>query len=489
MQKSTITCFIFALTATLFISACSTRPLITEQDILQKSHELETLTKPKKVQNVRYADEPYLGSTSITLTQTDKSLSRHITLNMVGSLSDICSSATTISGLSWYVEDEKSLSEHIKYAGTIESFCRYLSLRFGYVWRYDDETNSIIFSRFATRTFTLLAAAGTINYKNQITNESEGSSDSDSGTTATLDTAQHSTTKYDVDVWGDAMATIKTLLSKNGNVSANVSAGTITVTDEARALRKVEDFIKDYNDKLCRQVALQVRVWQLSVEDGQEFGINLQAMFDDGAGLALATGTPLDWSTLGGELSASLTDGKLKDSSATLKALSTYGKTSLVTSGTGVTMNNQPLPIQNTTKDTYIASMSLNTTDYGQTSEITPGEVVTGFAMTVIPHILDNRKLILQYNASLNSLDALREYSDDSVKVEMPKISSRAFSQRITMRMGQTLVLAGFEQESHGQNSTLGALQVGRAGNYGRTLIIITISVEDALGYNGVHHE
>lgn len=488
MQKI-IKCFVLAIVATLTMSACSVKsPIITEQDILQKGQELEELTAPR---TVRVVDEPYLGSTEVPLTKIDKNLSRHITLNMVGSLGDVCASATNITGFSWYVEDEQSLSEHVKYTGSIESFCRYLSLRFGYVWRYDDATNSIVFSRFATRTFTLLAAPGTINFKNQITNESEGSSSSssDSGTSTTLDTAQNNTTKFDVDVWGEAVATIKGLLTKEGNVSANLAAGTITVTDEARALRKVEDFIKDYNDKLCRQVALQVRVWQLTIEDENEVGLNLQAMFDDGGSFALASGTALDWSTIGGELSASITDGKLKDSSSTLKALSTYGKTSLVTSGSGVTMNNQPLPVQNITRDTYIASMSLSTTDYSQTSEITPGEVVTGFAMTVIPHILDRRTVILQYNASLNSLDALREYSDDSVKVEMPKISSRAFSQRVTMRMGQTLVLAGFEQESHGQNDTLGALQIGRAGNYGRTLIIITISVEDAMGYTGGSHD
>lgn len=60
-----------------------------------------------------------------------------------------------------------------------------------------------------------------------------------------------------------------------------------------------------------------------------------------------------------GSLTATIVEGNLKDSSATLKALNyALGKASQVTSGSGVIMNNQPLPVQNVKRQSYLGSVS-----------------------------------------------------------------------------------------------------------------------------------
>lgn len=65
----------------------------------------------------------------------------------------------------------------------------------------------------------------------------------------------------------------------------------------------------------------------------------------------------------------------------------------------------------------------------------------------------------------------------------MPKTSTRSFSQRVTMKMGQTLVLAGFEQEKVGSSRDLGLFSAQKGDTYKRTLMVITISVESVPGY------
>lgn len=485
LASSLLICTLFAL------CACSVQnPKVTEQDILAKGEDLRNLAAS---QSVSVVNEPYLGATTSALSEADKTLARHMSLSLSGTLADVCAAAAPLTNLAWQIEDGNADTlRRVRYSGSLENFCRYLASLYGYEWRFDEATQSILFSHTGTRTFTLLAAPGKVLYKNQITNQNKENNTASGGALGqtvnasdiSSQTAQNNSTDLAVDVWNEALNTIKGLLSKTGTVTANAASGTVTVTDTAPMLRRVESFVHDFNKKLSRQVAVEVRVWQLNVSDESDFGLNLQALFED-QNLLLSSGATLAnvASDTAGELAATITGGKLKGSQATLKALSTFGKTTLVTSGSGVTMNNMPLPIQNTTKDTYLASMSLNTNDYGQTSQIVPGEITTGFAMTVIPHILDRRSLILQYNASLTAKDAMREYSNDTVKVEMPTVSTRAFSQRVTMQMGQTLVLAGFEQESHGKDSTFGLLAAGRSGQYGRNLIIITISVESKPGY------
>lgn len=477
------------LCAILTLSACGVRdPQVSEKDILAKGDELHGLAASR---TVSVLNEPYLGAVSVPLSATGKVLSRHVSMSFSGTLGEVCTAAAPLTGMAWQIEDGTSdVVRRVRFEGSIEGFCEYLSSLYGYEWQYGQQ--GILFSAGGTRTFTLLAAPGKVGYKNQITNQNkENNTTSGGGLGQTVNasdissqTAQSNTTDLTLDVWNEALNTIKSLLTKTGTVTANMASGTVTVSDSAPVLRRVSQFVREYNHKLSRQVALEVRVWQLNINDESDLGLNLQTLFED-QNLLLSTGMTLAGvaKDAAGELAATITGGKLKGSQATLKALSTYGKTTLVTSGSGVTMNNMPLPVQNTTKDTYIAGMSLNTNDYGQTSQITPGEITTGFAMTVIPHILDRRSLILQYNASLTSKDAMREFSNDTVRVEMPTVSTRAFSQRVTMRMGQTLVLAGFEHESHGKDNTIGLLAAGRSGQYGRNLIIITISVESMPGY------
>jgi type IVB pilus formation R64 PilN family outer membrane protein len=173
-----------------------------------------------------------------------------------------------------------------------------------------------------------------------------------------------------------------------------------------------------------------------------------------------------------------IVDGKLKESTALLKALRSVGQATQVTSGSAVVMSNQPVPVQAIRREAYLAGSSTTTTQYGEEKQLTPGEITTGFAMTVIPHIMEGRRVVLQYTINLSNLDDLVEFSSGDATIQLPKVSSRSFSQRMTLKMGQTLVLAGFEQEIDGKNTSGGFLGIGRSRGYKKSLMVITISTE-----------
>ena len=108
--------------------------------------------------------------------------------------------------------------------------------------------------------------------------------------------------------------------------------------------------------------------------------------------------------------------------------------------------------------------------------------MTTGFTATIIPHILDRRRVVLQYNLNLSTLDELTEFSTKDLSIQLPKTSTRAFSQRSQMQLGQTLVLAGFQDETQSLAKNLGLFNLGRSADYGKTLLVVTISVEAAGG-------
>ena len=246
-------------------------------------------------------------------------------------------------------------------------------------------------------------------------------------------------------------------------------------------IRQISAYIDSINNAMLKQVALSVKVWSVEVNNDLDVGLNLSLLFDDS--IKLATGTSalsrLDLSSL----TATIVDGSLKDSSATLKALNTLGKATQVTSGSGIVMNNQPLPVQNVKRQSYLGSVSSFTPSTGgNTSALQPAQVTYGFAMTVIPNILDRRRCVLQYNVSLSNLDRLEEVSSGTNSIQLPTVSVRSFNQRAFMNMGQTLVLAGFEQEREQNSSAAGLLSFGQKNNYGKSLIVITITVQSMNG-------
>ena len=516
--KRTVSLMILPVFLMAAISGCSVRNGISEDQVTAKGEELANMAQGRIV---TVHDAAYMGARAVPLTRAEYSpvFDRQITFNQRGSLSAIAAAisaeinipitvhgdvARPVSGSSagsgssggdLDAQLRAALNatgapppagsasvparpaggrggERISYSGTVRGLLDAVATRYGVGWEY--ENGRINFYSANIKTFTLFATPGRISFENQITNESDNDSGSsgisggvqDSSTTA--QTAQTNTTELTFDIWEDVEAEVKSLISKSGSVTINQAAGTITVKDNPQNLQLVERYIKDLNERLSRQVALSIKVWALEVDDSAGAGLDLSVLFENADVRVFSGASPLGVLGVGGgELSAAIVSGKLKGSSALLRGLREYGNATQLTSGSGVVMNNQPL-----------ASSERSTNDYGDTTSLVPGEVTTGFAMTVIPHIMENRQVVLQYTVNLSSLDDLEEFSSGDSTIQLPKVSQRSFAQRMSLRMGQTLVLAGFEQETDTDNLAGGLLGIGKNRSYAKTMIIITISCE-----------
>ena len=358
----------------------------------------------------------------------------------------------------------------------------------GYGWDWEEKRSRITFSAMQVRTFVVEAPVGEVGWESQVSNKSREQRTTNLGTGSSINTtvtggdtstqtAQTNTTRARLDVWKDVETTVRGLLSKAGTARVNPASGTITVRDSYARLEAVRAYIDEVNERLSRQIALCVRVWALEVNDASSAGINLQALFSSpdvaiSAGTAAATASSL--------ASVSVLKGSLKGSSAALEAMKEWGNATQLTSASGLVTNNQPFPVQAVRRHAYLAGMTMSTSEYSQTSEITPGEVTTGFAMTIIPHILPDRHVLLQYNITLSSLEDMTTIERDTILVQLPQVSTRSFSQRTRLKSGQTLVLAGFEQDTEQAAESLGLLNAGKSNDASKTLLVVTIELEGA---------
>lgn len=525
MKTSRIFRSIAFLLLGVILFGCANKGAPDQELIEGKGRDFTTLSRSKAVDVVA---EPYVGVKAVPIRadeQSQAALNTHVTLRKRGTLANIAAAIADMTPLTVQVgadpdplsggqkkgagqsgSDDSGLALpdlldvpaaggtsrtlNISYEGSLRGLLDHVAIASGYGWDYDDKTNTVVFSRLSVRTFTILGIPGTKKYTDTITNKSRETARSSIGgsnvnqTVSTADTssqtAQSNTSDYKFDIWADTEKAVKALLSPEGSVVGNQAAGTITVRDRAENVRQVSNYIAETNKRLSRQIALLINVWALEVSDENEAGLDLQAIFanDDVsivAGSLSALGGP-------GTASATIVSGKLKDSTGVLKALKEWGNATQATSGGGLAVSNQPLSAQAIQRINYIAGSSTSQSDYGQTTEITPGEVTTGFSMTVIPHILDRRRVLLQYTINLVLLDELSEYATNDLTIQLPKTSTRAFTQRSSMQMGQTLILAGFQDQTQKLANSMGLFSFGRGAKYGKTLLVITMQLEAAGG-------
>lgn len=173
--------------------------------------------------------------------------------------------------------------------------------------------------------------------------------------------------------------------------------------------------------------------------------------------------------------------------SAVISALSDQGTVRRKTSASVTTLNDQPVPVQVATQTSYLAQVSTtNTANVGSQTSLSPGTVTTGFNLTLLPHILDDGTVMMQFYTNISSLTALTTFQSgsgsNSESIQLPTVDTRNFLQRISMKSGQTLLIGGYEGVvDNGTQSGVGspanyAFGGGYTAQRSREVIVILIS-------------
>jgi type IVB pilus formation R64 PilN family outer membrane protein len=213
----------------------------------------------------------------------------------------------------------------------------------------------------------------------------------------------------------------------------------------------VAKYINEQNERLARQVAISVKIMQVSLTDSDNYGLDLKATFNDGITSLGVTGSQ---GLTGG--ANQLTWGVIKNNwsaNAIMQAISEKNRSSLITSGTVTTLNNKPAPIQVTQKQNYISEMTKTTNGTSGDNydiSVTTDEIETGFTMNILPRILEHGRMLVMFNMTLSDLLALEKVSfgssDENQYIQNPKVESRAFTQEVAMTTGESLILTEYEK-------------------------------------------
>lgn len=395
----------------------------------------------------------------------------------------------------------------LNYKGSLSGFLSMVGSNFGVTWEY--KSGQIRFYRLVTRTFSIAAMPTSISLQSAMKAGSDSQSDSSDSGSLSAGSQQQAEVKMSLALWKEIEATVKGMVGQEGFYAVSQTTSSVTVSAPYDVIERIGEYFDLQNEKFLRQVAVSVEVLSVTLNNSDSFNLDIQGIFNNGrVGAGAGTLSPFPMS--GGLPIIATASGKpgmtgfnvgildpnssYRGSNALIEALSKIGKVAVVTTSTIQTMSGVPVPLQVSNTRNYVKSLSTTlNAEFSQTS-VDTDKVNTGFSLNVLPKVMPDGQVMLQYGINISELvgaeNGFDTFKVDTSSVQLPNINQRSFIQQNMLKTGSTLVLAGFEQvRNQISKSGIGAadfpiLGGGQSGVGTREILVITITpvvIETAL--------
>jgi type IVB pilus formation R64 PilN family outer membrane protein len=348
------------------------------------------------------------------------------------------------------------------YEGDMEGFFDQLTAKTGTSWKW--ESGTVVVFGTETRIFPIDMQPGQTQFSSSIDSTGQagggsggsgGGGESGGGSSGTQIASGLATTRsMSVDGFGAATEAVKGMLSPRGKMAALPSLNQITVTDVPAVLDRVDAFVRDFNALATRQVALDIRIYSVEMSNSDGMSIRWDAVFNGmgpgvdfdigGGGVGIENATNF---TFENDRPGSSWDG----TKLFVDALARQGRVTEVTSYSTTVLSGKPQSVQIGDQTTYLANASQTVVpNVGVQRALTPGSVSTGFALHMVPTVVRGDEVLLSMAIDLSTLRELREVGniEQGAALEAPNVSQRQLTQDAKLSSGETLVLAGLEQEN-----------------------------------------
>ncbi len=284
------------------------------------------------------------------------------------------------------------------------------------------------------------------------------------------------------DFYTQLESNIEDLLSKNGKFVLNRSTGTLIITDKISNVKKVEEFLNKLRKELRKEVLIEAKVVEITLNKGYSYGINWSKVMsvlksnitfrqnlaiNNGAGEILITGASFN---------------------AILRALATAGKIETLSNPRIRVINGQSALISTGTVIPYWEKQ-INTTGNtggGNQQEITyvRTSVLDGILLGVSAYINEDNTITINIIPVSTKIKGERQLVDNNqVVAQAPIIELKEAGTIIRVKDGTTIIIGGLISKDKQINEEkipllgdipyLGALFKRKTVNYEKKELII----------------
>ena len=310
----------------------------------------------------------------------------------------------------------------------------------GYEWRYVADRQAIEIVRRRSAVFHIHALAGTQRYT-----VSASTQDSAAGDGGGNLTSQTISTETDYDPWPEIEGQLKELLDPDTRLSVAPSSASVTVSGTPRDIARSRAFLGYLNREVLRPVTLSVHVYSVRVEREADYDLGLSFSIARLIGEALRVSVGSNAVALikpspGGESGDTL--------SATVKALNSAGAVSRVLSADIPSLNGKPAQFFELFQEAYLRELRTTAGDGIAQTELVPGTVSSGFAVSYLPRITGPDEVLVRLFASLRDRPSFTAFTSNSQTIQLPAYASRAIQVTQKIGRGETLMVTGFSDRS-----------------------------------------
>jgi MSHA biogenesis protein MshL len=316
----------------------------------------------------------------------------------------------------------------------------------GYYWEHHQDLIQV--KQFKTKTFNVdyirLIRSGTGQNRAQLSSGSSGG-----GGGASQDTGQITVNQEDeIKFWEELEKQIQTLMSKDGRVVVNRLSGTIQITDRYKRINEIENFIKSVHKALYRQVEIEVRIYEVALDDEYSLGIDWNRINFDGTNGAIALANIITAPFGGFIAKAATTTISFEDGSfdGVLSALEEQGEVRVISQPRVVTMNNQPALIKVATDEAFFTStVAQGSAGTGNIVTEQARSVTVGLVLSVTPQISEDGWIMLDVTPILSRLRAIAESPQKTATA--PILDIKQSSGLVRLKDGDMVIIRGLIQE------------------------------------------
>ncbi len=219
----------------------------------------------------------------------------------------------------------------------------------------------------------------------------------------------------------------------------NEKAGMVTVSGTAFQLKRVENYLLKLEEKLKRQVLIDVNILSISLNKNNMTGINWNSFYNT---ISLDGVTPLSDIPSGVITTASVEQ--------ILEFLKYQGEVSSISNPKIVAMNNQPALISVGNEYFYsIEETEITDTTAGTSNTLNSTKIESVFAgilLDITAEISNSNKITLNVNPSVSQ--TVQTVSADTTRKVPPDLTKKQLSSVITTDNGKRVILGGLITKS-----------------------------------------
>ncbi|MFC5707082.1 pilus (MSHA type) biogenesis protein MshL [Aeromonas eucrenophila] len=293
-------------------------------------------------------------------------------------------------------------------------------------------------------------------------NNNQGSSSNGDSSNSNNSNGTRIETDSNNDYWTDLRDSLQTLIGTGEGraVITSPQAGLVTVRAYPKELKAVRDFLDQSGEHLKRQVVLEARILEVSLNEGYEQGVDwsgLSASWDGNKGIIgggslgknqVGASNPI-FNAIGGGVGFKISDGNFV---VAVDLLKTQGDVNTLSSPRVTATNNQKAVIKVGTDEYFVTNASTTTTTSGNSAPIvTPNVELTpffsGIALDVTPQIDEQGRVLLHIHPSVIDTEEQKKTIDVGTAaplvLPLAKSSIRESDTVVQANNGDIIVIGG----------------------------------------------